>query len=165
MTIDWSAVVTPRFQGRLRRFEYMVGLLVNILGGLVLTGLLFMLVGGVLDNNRLAYTLGSLAIGGFFALHFFGLVIRRLHDIGYSGWFSAFTLIPGVQLIVTVILCFIGGIQGANRYGPDPVVERATRERDQDFQFHGFTPEGQPDTRSTPKEVYEAELVDGPKRE
>lgn len=42
-----------------------------------------------------------------------GLAIRRMHDIGKSGWFC---IIP----IYNIILACTPGDVGPNKYGPDP---------------------------------------------
>lgn len=44
-------------------------------------------------------------------------IVRRLHDIGYSGWLTI-----GVIAIpyVSILLLLLPGEQGANAYGPNP---------------------------------------------
>ena len=46
---------------------------------------------------------------------------RRLHDVGYSGWWQ---LVPCYMLIVA----FYRGQVGANKYGPDPRKRKGTDE-------------------------------------
>ena len=53
------------------------------------------------------------------------LAVRRLHDIGVSGWWllSAAVPVPVVDLVVVgaQVVCFTRpGTMGENRYGPDP---------------------------------------------
>lgn len=48
------------------------------------------------------------------------LVVRRFHDIGYSGWFTLTLFIPIVNLCALVVLLFFKSTPGANRYGPLP---------------------------------------------
>ena len=45
---------------------------------------------------------------------------RRLHDMNLSGWLSLFSLIPLVNLLFGLVLLFIPGNDGTNRYGPPP---------------------------------------------
>ena len=45
--------------------------------------------------------------------------VRRLHDIDKSGWMYVLVLIPIVNLVLLVFLCF-DGTAGPNRYGEDP---------------------------------------------
>jgi len=42
--------------------------------------------------------------------------VRRMHDVGKSGWF---VLVP----IYNIILVLSEGDQGENTYGPDPKVK------------------------------------------
>lgn len=49
------------------------------------------------------------------------LVIRRLHDLGHSGWWCLLGLIPLVNLILGIYLLFFKGNTGPNRFGPDPL--------------------------------------------
>jgi uncharacterized membrane protein YhaH (DUF805 family) len=49
--------------------------------------------------------------------------IRRLHDIGKSGWFWFIGLIPIVNLYLVYLTCIKKGDIGDNQYGPDPKHE------------------------------------------
>lgn len=46
--------------------------------------------------------------------------VRRLHDIGKSGWNYLFVLIPIVGFILMLIWFCTPGDEGENEYGPDP---------------------------------------------
>lgn len=48
------------------------------------------------------------------------LSIRRLHDLGVSGWFVLCNFIPYGNIAVAVVLLFKDGQSGPNRFGPDP---------------------------------------------
>lgn len=48
------------------------------------------------------------------------LTIRRLHDIGRSGWFLLWLLFPVVGEIVVFIATLRRGDSGPNKYGPNP---------------------------------------------
>jgi len=50
----------------------------------------------------------------------FALTIRRLHDIGKSGWFFVILLISVVGLVWLIILLFSDGTEGENKYGLNP---------------------------------------------
>ena len=50
------------------------------------------------------------------------LIVRRLHDVGKSGWFYFIILIPVIGFIWIFILSIKEGDQGNNLYGPDPKV-------------------------------------------
>lgn len=91
------------FTGRARRAEYWQFVGINLLISLGLN-----LIGGALEFPFLGpvYSLGVL-------LPSIGVAIRRMHDVGKSGWFL---LIP----IYNFILAVTEGDKGPNEYGPDP---------------------------------------------
>ncbi|GAA0535473.1 uncharacterized membrane protein YhaH (DUF805 family) [Rhizomicrobium palustre] len=60
---------------------------------------------------------------------FAAVAVRRLHDVGLSGWWllTATAPVPILDLLVigTQIVCFAKkGTAGDNRYGPDPLAAR-----------------------------------------
>ena len=98
------------FSGRARRSEYWYFTLFNLLGSMVF--------------SILAQALGIPAITGIFSLAVFlpGLAvsIRRLHDIGKSGWWILIELIPIVGLILIIIWLCKDSDPADNQYGPNP---------------------------------------------
>ena len=50
---------------------------------------------------------------GSVALH-----IKRFHDIDMSGWWTLLAYLPYIGLLVSLIICFIPGTPGENRFGP-----------------------------------------------
>ena len=56
-----------------------------------------------------------------FALPCLLLIIRRLHDIGGSGWWWRLIFIPFVNFIMGIYLMCKKGETGPNRFGPDPL--------------------------------------------
>lgn len=92
-----------KFDGRARRSEYWYFTLINTIISMILG-----VIGGVIRFELLSsvYSLviliPSIAVG-----------IRRMHDVGKSGWFI---LIP----IYNIILAATDGQSGANEYGEDP---------------------------------------------
>lgn len=48
------------------------------------------------------------------------LSVRRLHDIGKSGWWILINLIPLIGSIVLFVFTCIGSQPGANQYGKNP---------------------------------------------
>ena len=48
------------------------------------------------------------------------VMVRRLHDTDRSGWWVFVSFIPLISIWVIVILFFIHGTRGPNRFGPDP---------------------------------------------
>jgi uncharacterized membrane protein YhaH (DUF805 family) len=47
----------------------------------------------------------------------FIFMIKRLHDLDWSGWLSLVTLIPLLGLVIAIPMLFFRGTQGANKYG------------------------------------------------
>ena len=48
------------------------------------------------------------------------VAVRRLHDVGKSGWFFLIVLIPLVGAIWLLVLFFTDSQPGMNKYGPNP---------------------------------------------
>lgn len=48
-------------------------------------------------------------------------IIKRFHDLGYSGWWTLTTMIPLVAVVPMVYLLFWRGTMGPNQYGNDPL--------------------------------------------
>lgn len=46
--------------------------------------------------------------------------VRRLHDLGKSGWLYLINLIPFIGAIFFLVLMCTDGIRGNNNFGPDP---------------------------------------------
>ena len=64
-------------------------------------------------------------IGIFVALSFIPIValrVRRLHDIGKSGWWIFLGLVPYIGEFILFIFSVMGS-DGENEYGPDPFDE------------------------------------------
>jgi uncharacterized membrane protein YhaH (DUF805 family) len=49
--------------------------------------------------------------------------IRRLHDLGKSGWFFLLILIPLIGAVILLIWFCMRGTIGPNNYGPDPLPQ------------------------------------------
>lgn len=107
--------------GRVQYFLYSVGLntLVLAVAGL-LSGLL---IGISQDLGLFAMTLIGLAYIAIVVLSFI-FVIKRLHDLNWSGWFSLLMFLPLVNLIMGLILLFAPGTPGTNDYGYRPKPSR-----------------------------------------
>src|SRR5438477_8362438 len=103
--INWYVKVLKEytnFNGRAGRSEYWYFVLCNVIISFVLGFL------GGLIHTRLPANLYSLAV----LLPSIAVGIRRMHDVGKSGWFL---LIP----IYNLILACTEGVKGPNDYGPE----------------------------------------------
>jgi uncharacterized membrane protein YhaH (DUF805 family) len=105
------------FYGRARRREYWMFALWLLAANLVLVVLISLAA-------RLSGTL-SVVFWAVFVLLNLALVVpsvcltvRRLHDIGQSGWLVLLNLI-GLGIVV-VIMCVLDSQPGENKYGPNP---------------------------------------------
>ena len=113
------------FNGRARRKEYWMFALFQFILMIVLMILDSVLglgfdIGGIPLGYGWLYTLGALA-------HFIpglAVVVRRLHDVGKSGWFYLIGLIPLIGVIWLLVLMCTDGDKGDKAYGPDPKAEQ-----------------------------------------
>ncbi|MCB2064548.1 MAG: DUF805 domain-containing protein [Novosphingobium sp.] len=142
--LDWALLPFKRyfdFQGRSRRMEYWSFALLIFVIYIVLVGI--MMAGGMslaaLSGDpaaAAAMEMGPLFYVGAGLLALFALaiiipsiavVVRRLHDRDMSGWwylgFIVASMIPFVGFIASIallVLMFLPGTVGPNRFGPDP---------------------------------------------
>jgi len=105
------------FSGRARRKEYWMFALFNMI---------FIIVAMILDNV-LGLTVGELPYGVFYFLYAFAVLIpglavsvRRLHDVGKSGWMILIALIPIIGAIWLLVLTVTDSNSGENQYGLNP---------------------------------------------
>ena len=105
------------FEGRARRTEYWMFVLFNTI---------FTLVAIALDNI-LGITLQGTPYGLLYLLYALivfipslALAIRRLHDVGKSGWMVLISLIPIIGGIWLLVLMVTDSQPGENEYGPNP---------------------------------------------
>ncbi len=98
------------FSGRARRKEYWMYFLFYIIFYLVLFAIDMVLKIGILALiYALALLIPSIAVS-----------VRRLHDIGKSGWFILIALIPAIGAIILLIFMVTDSNPGDNQYGPNP---------------------------------------------
>jgi len=109
------------FNGRARRKEYWMWTLyytVILLFAMILDnvlGLNFELLGQNLGYGWLYVTIGiTHLIPGL------GIVVRRLHDVGKSGWFYLIILIPLIGFIWILVLFCTEGVKEDNKWGSNP---------------------------------------------
>lgn len=111
--MNWYVDVLKKyavFQGRARRQELWMFVLINMIISYAL-----MFVGGLIGFDFIA-GLYSLAV----LLPSLGVEIRRLHDIGKSGWWLFIVLIPFVGWILLIVWFCKDSDPGENAYGPNP---------------------------------------------
>lgn len=118
--MNWYLQVLKKyadFNGRARRKEYWMFVLFN---------LIFAIAAMVIDSV-IGLTVPSLPYGYIYLLYTLvtlvpsiAVAVRRLHDLGKSGWFLLIALIPIVGAIWLIVLFATEGVRGDNQYGSDP---------------------------------------------
>lgn len=105
------------FSGRARRSEFWYFMLFTLLAGIA-TNLLDVVLGTDYEsvNGGLINTVGSLVL----LLPSLTVAVRRLQDIGRSGWWILIGIIPIIGWILVVVWFATDTSPGANEYGPDP---------------------------------------------
>lgn len=105
------------FNGRARRKEYWMFTLFNMI---------FVFIAMLMDNI-FETTAGELPYGLFYFLYVLAIFIpglavsvRRLHDVGKSGWMYLIIFIPLVGAIWLLVLMVTDSDPGDNEYGPNP---------------------------------------------
>ena len=111
------------FSGRARRKEYWFFVLFNVI---------FAFVAMLLDN-LLGLAIEDVGYGPFYILYSLAMLIpgiavsvRRLHDIGKSGWYILLALIPCVGGIILLVFDLTPGDTFENEYGPDPKASESS---------------------------------------
>ncbi|MBP3879384.1 MAG: DUF805 domain-containing protein [Lachnospiraceae bacterium] len=99
------------FNGRARRSEYWYFFLFYAVISIVLSALarnssIFSFISGIFS---LALLVPNLAVS-----------IRRLHDIGRSGWYYLISFIPVVGQIIMIVWFCQDSVPGTNMYGMNP---------------------------------------------
>lgn len=105
------------FSGRARRTEYWMFVLFNII---------FAIIAMVLDNI-LGIAIEGIGYGPLYGLYALTLLIpglavgvRRLHDVGKSGWMFLIVFIPIIGPIWLLVLFCTDSQQGSNKWGENP---------------------------------------------
>ena len=132
--IDWYKKVVfenyANFKGRARRSEFWWFTLFNFLIGMVFNLILYSIVGtdvkAIIQNGgniptsyyiiNIISTIYSLAI----LVPSLAVTVRRLHDVGRSGWFFFLILVPIIGWIILLVWHFTDSQPGTNQWGPNP---------------------------------------------
>lgn len=117
------------FKGRSRRSEYWYAILANVL--IIFAAYLFF-VPAIVDIINIGEPstvgVGMMAVSSIFiGLYSIAMIVptlaigvRRLHDVGKSGWFLFLSLIPYVGGIILFVFMVMDSQVGVNQYGSDP---------------------------------------------
>ena len=107
------------FNGRARRKEYWMFFLFHIIALFVALAI-DVAIGTGLNE-------GGSPVGFIYAIYAFGtfiptiaVVVRRLHDVGKSGWWYFIAFVPIIGGIWLLVLMCTDSEDGTNEYGPNP---------------------------------------------
>ena len=127
--MNWYLAVLKNyagFSGRARRKEYWMFTLFNIIFAIV----------AVLLDNVLGIAMTEVGYGPLYGLYALAMLIpglavtvRRLHDVGKSGWMILIALIPIIGSIWLLVLMVTDSNPGENEYGANP-KELAVKEEE-----------------------------------
>ncbi|MBO6717247.1 MAG: DUF805 domain-containing protein [Rhizobiaceae bacterium] len=110
--------VRPR--GRARRREFwsfvLVALIVMVLAGC--TG--FAVASALETDIPTGIGLGILGADLLLLPPFFSVLVRRLHDIGLTGWFALLGFIPSFGQLIILVFALLESQKHENRWGPVP---------------------------------------------
>jgi uncharacterized membrane protein YhaH (DUF805 family) len=145
--LEWMIMPLKRyadFSGRSRRSEYWWFTVLNVIVAVV--GLAIMMAGGfsaaaLAESAAPGSSLPATGLGavfyigaGLLGIWFLAILIpsiavavRRLHDRDMSGWWYLGVIVTGmipvvgfIANIAFIVLMFLPGTPGPNRFGPDP---------------------------------------------
>ena len=121
---DESSMFSPGGRaGRLRYLGYSIGF--TFLASFSM-GLLSLIIAAIGERSNSALALISvIPLLVYIAILMVTIIfmIKRLHDLNWSGWISLLSAIPLVNLLLGLILIFAPGNSGPNKYGPPPKPE------------------------------------------
>ncbi len=102
------------FSGRARRSEYWWWTLFAILVNIAAT---------VIDLAIFATDFGAASAIAALGLILPGtaVAVRRLHDLGKSGWWLLLIFVPVIGAVVLLVWYCMKGTMGDNRFGSDPL--------------------------------------------
>lgn len=110
------------FSGRARRKEYWMFILFHVIFAMV----------AIMIDRVLGTSIDGIGYGIVYIVYILALVIpslavgvRRLHDVGKSGWMYLIALIPVIGAIWLLVLFCKDSQAGDNKWGENPKVAMA----------------------------------------
>lgn len=112
-----------RFRGRATRREYWGFVLFYLLAA-ILVGAVGGVLDGVMGNIRDEEPIFTIALPVLFGLATIlpaaAVTVRRIHDIGLSGWFVLLGLIPTIGGLIILVFTLVPSQKRPNRWGEVP---------------------------------------------
>jgi uncharacterized membrane protein YhaH (DUF805 family) len=112
--MNWYIEVLKKyavFSGRARRMEYWMFVLFNFIIAIVIG-----IVEGILGSPAILSMIYSLAV----LIPSIAVSMRRLHDIGRTGWWLLIAFVPLIGAVVLLVFMVLDSQPGSNAYGPNP---------------------------------------------
>ena len=106
------------FSGRARRKEYWMFFLFNMIFAFC-AAIIDNILGLKFDQNS-PYGFLYIVYGLFMFLPGLAVLVRRLHDVGKSGWWYFIAFIPILGAIWLLVLLATDSNPGSNEYGANP---------------------------------------------
>jgi uncharacterized membrane protein YhaH (DUF805 family) len=107
------------FSGRARRKEYWMFILFHVIVTFILA-----IVASVFSTTEEPTSYAIFIILGIYILATFipalALSVRRLHDVGKSGWFYLINFIPYIGGFILIIFACMDGENKPNKWGENP---------------------------------------------
>lgn len=116
--MNWYIEVLKKyavFSGRARRKEYWFFFLFNLIVNVIL-GIFDVALEALINLPQILGTIYSLAV----LIPSIAVSVRRLHDIGRSGWWLLLSFIPILGWIVLLVFAVTDSEEGENQYGVNP---------------------------------------------
>ncbi len=109
------------FKGRTPRKAYWLFILMYSvsLAAFAIILNLFIFTSSEISNLFLIFLLFLIFILAFM-LPVIAIHVRRLHDIGFSGWWYLLNFIPYLGSLVIFVMMLLPSQEGGNKYGPHP---------------------------------------------
>ncbi len=126
---EFSDVKFFGFSGRLGRIRYLAYVTIMYIATLFIALICSSVLGGIVAATSGAtaaeppiagaMVVAIVAVVFYVAMiiYMFSLIVRRLHDIDWSGWASLLMIIPVVNLVMMLVILFVPGTKGVNRFG------------------------------------------------
>ncbi|GAB6094188.1 hypothetical protein JCM14469_04400 [Desulfatiferula olefinivorans] len=112
--MNWYIEVLKKyavFSGRARRMEYWMFVLFNFIIAVVIG-----FVEGFVGSPGFLSMIYSLAV----LIPSIAVSMRRLHDIGRTGWWLLIAFVPLIGAVVLLVFMVLDSQPGSNAYGPNP---------------------------------------------
>lgn len=115
---EFSELKVFSVHGRIGRLRFLAWTLVSLMAATAVAALITLsLFSG--EHFLLGGLFGVVALLAYLYVNI-TITVQRLHDLGWSGWLWFLNLVPMVGSVFPILITFMPGNAGANRYGAPP---------------------------------------------